>query len=487
MKRKNESLNERDDQKSKSEFVQKSKKRKTSPPGEDGSNPEKPLSCNKRSNQQVTPSFAEQSSKRRVRMIVPLDDQEQKFNKIKFETQVAHCFEKALRRQSEKKLSPSTVTQRLCKQKKSQATLLNFIATFASDGVINVSYDRFEYDLLQELSKETLHDYDDCSFLAKINFKASYLNIEKVKDLKKTDIRDLIQSNFHKAFQDLLQIVGNFDKSSEPLTKKSVLSIITSVTSNIILAEKVFISEDTQRKFNEFFTILEGKIRKIMKKQSLKKRQSKARKSSLLLSSLILLLAGCDSPIFLNQADYVPKFSVKDPKVDSKIFHMNGEYEASYLKKFKGGRKFQPNDFPRKLKTGDPEELWSYYRSVTLDNMLILFDSSSSSNLDPFPSNGTMVKNATHYKSMLDAIQRIKDILERRSLESCAKDIKEIIEDIIAPIHDVKGVQGSFRQTETNFASTPCEYDKFYENLAERISDYQSHDIIETLARIDYD
>ncbi len=301
-----------------------------------------------------------------------------------------------------------------------------------------------------------------------------------------------------------------------------MVPIITDVTSGIIERKKRFRSpkKKMKEKFQKFLELLSQKIQEITNEPNAQASHLQARKcaawieyrmmfsdkylsetligcnaASLLLSSLILLLAGCDLPIFLSQADYVPQFFVDDPEAsDNSIHYVNGHYETSYLKKFKGGRIFQPNDFPRKLKTDNPEELWSYYRSVTLDNMLSLLDSSSSSNLEPFSSNGNMVKNARHYKSMSDAIQRIQelDIHGKSSLESFAKGIKEIIENIIAPIHDVKRVQGSFRQTETNFSSTPHEklsfhYEEFYEKLAKRISEYQSHDIIETLARIDYD
>ncbi len=419
-------------------------------------------------------------------------------------------------------------------QRDFQAALLNFIATcpVASDGVINVSYDRFEFDLLQELSKETLHDYDDFSFVAKINYKASYLNLERVKNLKKVDIRDVIQSSFQNAFMDLLKIVRTFEESSVFFTKESVLSIITSVTSNIILSEKIFISKDAERKFDDFFENLERKIRKIIKKQNVYKKQSKARKcaawieyrmmfadkflsetligcnaASLLLSSLILLLAGCDFPIFLCRFDYFLKFSVKDPELDANIDHINKKFETLYLEKFKKDEKFQPNHFTRKLKTDASEdELLSYYRSVILDNMLILLESSSPMKLDTIPSNVSTLsldrgirKNASHYKSVFDVMPlilvEVKKLQEKPDVSS--ENIRNIIERIISHIHGVhigrdmeKVLRRADSKTSTT-ATTPSQlytrYEESFTFIAERIVNYHKYDIIETLARIDYD
>ncbi len=412
-------------------------------------------------------------------------------------------------------------------QKKNlQAALLNFIATcpIASDGIINVSHDQFEFELLQELSEETLHDYEDCSFIEKINPKACFLNLSELKKLKKQDIRDKIQDKFQEAFKKILAKVETVNLSSSSFLQDEIVPIITSVPSDIIHPGKIHTS-NAQDKFIEFLNLLSSKIQEIKDEREMQEKHSKARKcaawieyrmmfankflseslincnaASLLLSSFVLLRFGCDLPIFLNQSDYLPKFPFKDSE-DINISDINEQFATSYLKHFKRDQKFQPIDFPRKLRSDTPEELLSYYRSVILDNMLILLDNSSYSNLELFPSasNGnTLVhgirKNAAHYKSMLDAIQRVQelDILGKNTPKSFTKSLKKNIEKIIAPIHGDQGIEKSLRQTNTKFPSTPPHllldrYNKLHEFIAERVTKYEQYDIIDTLARIDYD
>lgn len=405
--------------------------------------------------------------------------------------------------------------------KHSQHVLLNFIATsrIASEGIIDVSYERLEFGP-RELSKETLHDYEDCSFLAKINSKASYIDLKKVKDLKNVEIRELVQENFLDAFQTLFLVVQNFDMQLSSFLQFTVVSIITSVTSEIILKERIFTSEEAQNKFSKFLEKLADRLLVIINEPDKKTKHDLARKcaawveyrmsfadrffsetligcnaASLLLAACVLLLADCDFPIFLGPTHYFLVFSIKDPDRD-----IDEQFESFYLKKFKIDRKFQPEDLPRKLKTLDREETFHYYENIILDNMHILSETSTlnyEASLPQHPLLRSQVKgirkNASHYVSLLDSIKLIYSEAEKlRKEKATAIDITIATKQIIASILLVDDISVCFRTVDLDYTKIkkeliPKKFEDFITTFVHRIINHREYDIFETLAKIDYE
>lgn len=392
-------------------------------------------------------------------------------------------------------------------KKYSQSALLNFIVTCrtASEGILDVSDDHLEYGP-KELSHESLNAFGN-TFLLKTNFKASFINLDTIRSVKESNLRDAIQSNFQGAYERLYSVVKEANESWVDVLEKKVASIILSVSSEIILQDKLFFSEELKTRFHDkFLKELAEKLETLMKLDVMK-RDSFAKDcaawieyrmicadkflsetwincnaASLLLSSWVLELFDCDLPIYLNVSDYFFNLPLNNPQIE-----IDEQFKNKYLKRFNVHEHFQPFHFPRKLKTDIwkleslEESPWSYYRSVILDNMHIL-------------SKGTSVgsevrKDAAHYSVLIEVVNLIPSAVAELGTigqtEVPSQKIREIIEKLIAPIHDVEA-KDLPKKLQFSGGQIPPSYFEFYNFLADRILNYKTYDIIETLAVIDF-
>ncbi len=260
-------------------------------------------------------------------------------------------------------------------KKSSQTALLNFIVTCrtASEGILDVYFDHLEYGP-KELSHTTLNAFGN-TFLSKTNFKASFINLEKIRNTKELNLRAIIQNNFKNVYDLLSSIVKGPDESWLNLLEKNVVSIILSVSSEIILQERLFFSEELETRFKDnFLKELAKKLETLMKLEDLVDRHTFAKNcaawieyrmicadrflsetwincnaASLLLSSWVLGLVDCDLPIYLNASDYFFNLPLNDPHGD--IDDIDEQFKSKYVKRFNLREHFQPFHFPRKLRT----------------------------------------------------------------------------------------------------------------------------------------